>query len=111
MSDPHRHDRIALNESRFRDINDRVRSDMDQLRRTPERIRFVCECGNLDCREQVELTVAEYERVRSESRDFAIVPGHEIPDAEDVIERADGYFVVRKHPDVAPLVEALDPRR
>jgi predicted ThiF/HesA family dinucleotide-utilizing enzyme len=57
---------------------------------------FVCECGNLGCTATVELTIAEYELVRSGFDRFLVIPGHEIERVEDVVERHDGYFVVAK---------------
>jgi hypothetical protein len=45
---------------------------------------FVCECGNLGCSETVELTIAEYEAVRSGFERFLILPGHAIEEIEDV---------------------------
>jgi hypothetical protein len=52
----------------------------------------------------------EYETVRADPMHFAIVPGHEIPDTETVIERYDGYVVVKNNEDVRGIVEATDPR-
>ena len=110
MRSTDRHERIALNESTFREINDRVQADHTTLREPPERMKFVCECGNLDCREHLDLTASEYEGVRSDPAQFVIVPGHEIADAEDVVERDERFFVVHKHPDVLDIVEDTDPR-
>jgi hypothetical protein len=59
----------------------------------------------------VDLRQVDYERVRSDSRRFVIVPGHEVPDVETVIERNDGWAIVEKVPEVADVVEELDPRR
>ncbi len=56
----------------------------------------VCECGNANCAEQIEVPVAEYERARSDSLLYVVVPGHEIPDVEEVVERAGGYAVVQQ---------------
>lgn len=57
---------------------------------------FVCECGNLGCNAMVELSIGEYERVRSGFERFLVVPGHEIEEIEDVIERHSSYLVVAK---------------
>ena len=110
MSQPDRHERIALNESTFREINDRVEADHAQLSEQPERITFVCECGNLDCRAHVDMTRPEYEHVRSDAALFTVRPGHEIEDAEDVVERNERFYLVRKHADVLDIVEDTDPR-
>jgi hypothetical protein len=57
---------------------------------------FVCECGNLGCNSTVELTITEYEEVRSGFERFLVLPGHELEDIEDVVERHDDYLVVAK---------------
>ena len=102
--------RIADNESRFRDINERLEKDLRRLPVDGEPVEFVCECGMLECSESVRLTIDEYEHVRSESSTFAVLPGHEIGDVEDVVARSDRYLVVRKGPESQPIVEATDPR-
>jgi len=110
VSDQARDERIALNEARFREINDRVRDDLADLHEPPELIGFVCECGHLDCRGQIELTDGEYASVRSDPMQFAVVPGHEMPEAEDVVERAERFTIIRKHENVRGIVESTDPR-
>ena len=110
MSELERHRRIAVNESRFREINDRLAEELGKLRHQPERFDFVCECSNLDCREKVRVSAAEYERVRADPMLFAIADGHETPDAEDVVARTDRFTTVRKHRDVERIVTETDPR-
>lgn len=110
MSQQTRAERIALNESRFREINDRLREDLAQLRHAPEHLEFVCECGRLDCRDQIALSETEYQRVRSDAMLFAIVPGHEFPDAEDVIEETERFSVVLKRPNVEHIVKGTGSR-
>jgi hypothetical protein len=56
------------------------------------------------------LTLAAYEAVRSEPTQFVIAPGHELPEIEAVVFRADAYEVVRKQGDAAELAEENDPR-
>ena len=57
------------------------------------------------------MTVAEYERVRADPTHFAVLPGHEIPDVEDVVGRNEGFLVVRKVAGAAAaLATELDPR-
>ena len=58
----------------------------------------------------MDLRKADYERVRSDSSRFVIVPGHEVPDVETVIERNEGWAIVEKAPEVTGIVEELDPR-
>jgi hypothetical protein len=68
---------------------------------------FVCECGKLGCTSTVELTIADYEEVRSGFERFLVIPGHELEDIEDVIERHDGYLVVAKRDDQAMAIAAV----
>ncbi len=103
--------RIAENESRFRAINERLRRDLQALPETPDPVDFVCECGMADCAEPVRLTLGEYETIRAGSLDFAVVPGHEFGDVEDVVDANERFARVRKHPESAPVAKATDPRR
>jgi hypothetical protein len=104
--------RLAENEARFRVINDRVARDLERLVDDPdELLPFVCECALRSCDATIELTRAEYERVREQPILFAAAPGHEIPDVEDVVERHERYVVLRKHPETWEIVQRLDPRR
>jgi hypothetical protein len=103
-----RAERIALTEAAFRIANERmsaweeVPSDAAEL--------FFCECSSLECRQKVPLTQALYENVRSRSEWFLIVPGHEVPDVEEVVERGDEHWIIAKPPLVADIVEGTDPR-
>lgn len=100
-----RAERIAENEARFRDINERLRGELESMADEAEALRFVCECGNASCREGVPLAVEEYQAVREHQRHFAVVPGHEIPDVETVVERHERYLVIEKPPDVEHILE------
>lgn len=68
---------------------------------------FVCECGNLGCNSTVELTIAAYEGVRSGFERFLVVPGHELEDIEDVVERHADYLVVAKRDGQAVALAAV----
>ncbi len=102
--------RIAENESRFREINERLRDDLRALPDDQQPVEFVCECGHADCTESVRLTVDEYERVRQDSTHFAMLPGHQIEDVEDVVYAGERYIVARKKPQSWPVVEQTDRR-
>jgi hypothetical protein len=99
-------DRIARNEAIFREVNERVADVMDSDARMTN---FLCECGNLDCVQEVSLTDSEYMRIRSDAATFAVVPGHALEDVETIIERTDRFHVVEKHPREAAIAEATDP--
>ena len=104
-------DQLAKNEALFRDVNERVK-EVDQSHNIPtaDRWDFLCECGNAGCMERISLTVAEYERVRADPAQFAVVPGHERPDIEAVVHATDDYLVIRKNPGEDAIARANDPR-
>lgn len=104
--------RLAENEARFRAINDRVERDIEVVIDDPdELLPFICECAQRTCNARIELSRAEYERVRAQPILFAVAPGHEIRDVEDVVERHERYFVVQKQPETWDIVTRTDPRR
>ena len=104
-----RQERVARNEAMFREANERTKA-WEERHLESEVEFYFCECADPDCREKVQLREADYERIRSDSRRFVILPGHELPDLETVIERNEGWAIVEKAPEVTPTVEALDPR-
>lgn len=71
---------------------------------------FRCECGNDICHEPLVVPREVYERVRGDSMLFIVRPGHEVPDAEDIVETGDGFQIVRKREGVRGIVEGSDPR-
>lgn len=107
---PQRKERIAKNENAFRRLNESLEGSVNRRRSDEDLGGLVCECGDGECEAIVRLPVADYEEIRADSRLFFVVPGHEAPEAEDVVRRKDGYFVVRKHVDVADITEPGDPR-
>jgi hypothetical protein len=100
--------RVAMNEATFRKVNEGMEVGQDPA----GLLTFVCECGRLGCTELIQLTRGEYETIRKNPRQFAIVDGHEILEAEQIAERHERYLVVEKTGDpVAEIVEHTDPRR
>ena len=70
-----------------------------------------CECGRAQCAEPIPMTVAEYEAVRAEPTHFAVVPGHEQPEIESIVELHPTYLVVEKRDEEAQEVaRETDPR-
>ena len=101
----------ARNESLLREVNDRIEELSENVEAqgiAPEGglVEFHCECGRDGCTERVRMTVAEYEHVRADNDRFAIVPGHETPEMEAVVEENERFVVVDKLPEAEPLVGA-----
>jgi hypothetical protein len=108
-------ERLARNQSLFREVNARIQ----YLAEVNERIdyfaegaanEFVCECSNTECISTVELTVAEYERVRSNPTWFVIKPDHDVAQIERVVSLDDGFAVVERLI-LEESLEAADPRQ
>ena len=101
-----RTERVGKNEAVFREVNERI-NDVTR----EDTAEYLCECGYATCTETIQMTVADYEGVRSEPTHFAVLPGHEIPDLEEVVARNEEFLVVRKKAGAAAkLATELDPR-
>jgi hypothetical protein len=98
--------RAAKNQSLFREVNERI----EELAGGAAVPRFICECMNESCDESVELTVAEYEDVRSAGNRFFVLPGHEVGAVEDVVGSTDRFLIVSKRGLGGAVAERLDPR-
>ena len=108
-----REEQLARNEAIFREINERTRSLQERFGPedpTTSYEEFLCECGDQMCVERVKLTVAEYESVRADPRQFAVRPGHSAPRVERVVNETDRYVVVVKLGDAAEVAADRDPR-
>jgi hypothetical protein len=100
--------RLATNEAIFRAGNERIDA---MLADKPGRTPYLCECGDAECFERVELTNEEYEAVRAHPARFFTLPGHEdVTAGEVVVETSAAYTVVEKRGEEAEVVERSDPR-
>ena len=95
--------RIGENEAYWREVNELAPPEPGMLN------DVFCECGRLECRERIQVTAAEYEAVRSSPTTFVVAPGHEIPDAERVVETGERYRVVEKVGEAARIAVQTDP--
>lgn len=102
------------NEALFREVNERVEELGVGLAGDGAQddfvSGFVCECGNDSCVELVQVAHSQYEVVRDNSRRFIVLPGHEDPDVEHVVERNGRYWVVEKRGEASELAAEHDPR-
>ena len=102
---------IARNDAIFRDANERIEQAAKEYDRT-ERVPFICECAEPECRELLTLSLEEYEGVRAESTHFIVLPGHEqsVPDHVALVEERPGYHIVEKIGEAAEVATELDAR-
>jgi hypothetical protein len=89
-----REDRITRNEVAAREINVRI-EDADS-RPANSFIHILCECGLEDCERVLAISRPVYERVRSDPRQFVILPSHLIAEVEAVVLESDGFLIVAK---------------
>ena len=88
-------ERLADNEARFRAINDRIEAGRE-LSLPGELAVFVCECARLGCNATIGMSLGDYAAVRSNPRWFLVLPGHELPEVEVVVEVHPDFLVVEK---------------
>jgi hypothetical protein len=90
-----------LNEQKCKGYNER-RAAAEEAGEVPpdEPVPFACECDDPGCARAIEIPLGEYERAVAAVDRFIVLPGHEDPEVEVVVERQDGYLVVSK-PDLA----------
>jgi predicted NBD/HSP70 family sugar kinase len=109
-----REERLAQNEALFREVNERVvevATHFIEVEAKGQAVEFTCECGRRDCTETMAMTVAEYQAIRAESTRFAVLPAHELPEVESVVERHSTYVVVEKREeDAQEIASKTDPR-
>lgn len=76
MTSPEILERIAENQSRFREANERIEQTAEAMQLVGP-IPFVCECPAPACTELVRMTLPDYEAIRAHDRRFFVVPGHQ----------------------------------
>jgi hypothetical protein len=108
-------ERKARNEALIREVNERIEQvdkAAEEANVGPEApfFEFLCECGgdgagDIGCEQHVQLTIPEYEKIRSQNDRFAVFPGHEKEALEWVVARNERFVVVDKRPMAEPFVE------
>ncbi len=93
--------RLRENEELIERINERLDAQTEQIREedgeAPDApVAFFCECSDLACRERIRLVPAEFREVHRDPERFVLVPGHELPEIETVLERRGDHLIVRK---------------
>jgi hypothetical protein len=106
-----REERLAFNETQFRDANERLAETSAEWGVTAGALELLCECADLDCTERIGVNPHEYERARSESTLFLLEPGHEDSEVEVVVEANERFVLVRKQGEAGDVALETDPRR
>lgn len=101
--------RIAANEALFRQVNEAIERGVWHGEESAA-TAFRCECARLNCNQMVSIAPRDYELIRTHPRRFLVLPGHDYPEVERVVETHDGYLVVEKQAEAGRLADASDPR-
>lgn len=113
MSNPEtskaREERLAKNEVVFRTVNEAIEERAAEMGGLDE-YEFICECSAADCFARINLTLREYEHIRSEGVRFVVTPGHEEDEVELVVGRTATYFIVEKDGRAGIVAESANPR-
>lgn len=90
--------RLKENEVIFRRANTEVKKTVQELKgsKTKTTIPFFCECSDMNCREQIELTPSQYEETHKNPKQFIVIDGHEIPKIEKPVASRRKFNIVEK---------------
>jgi hypothetical protein len=88
-------ERAARNEEIFRGVNERIEEGAEQ-HQVSSSLPFHCECEATACLETIEIPPARYAAVVREPYHFVVIPGHEEPRIERVVETEADFLVVEK---------------
>jgi hypothetical protein len=94
-----REQRAIRNEELFREVNLRIAELQEDSQGLAMQglLPLVCECVQTGCTTPIEVPPATFEEVRTSPQRFLVAPGHEDLDVESVVERREGFLVVKKH--------------
>jgi len=100
----------ARNQLVFRAVNERIAELAGDESETVVSL-LICECGDPACAETLEITPADYERVRGHGARFVVLPGHEQSEGQRVVDGGACFVVVEVDGVDATAARAADPRR
>ena len=102
-------ERIARNQSVFRDANERIREAAEEHGAGTHPVPFVCECAAPGCREMLRLTLAEYRSIRRDPARFLVASGHQAAarGLAEVVAENEGYAVTEKLGEAKAVAEEL----
>jgi hypothetical protein len=78
-----------------REINERIEAVTSIVPRG-RKLSLICECGDGDCEEQVEISPEQYQQIRRKLQTFIVAPGHESADSDRVVKSTKGWLLIEK---------------
>jgi hypothetical protein len=103
-----REERLAENEVAFRDVNERVAAQVEEVAGSHATFNVLCECSRTDCALRISITPAAYESIHADATQFIVVAGHADPRIEDIVGGTTRYDIVRKRGDAAAVARQAD---
>src|SRR5437899_2663841 len=104
-----RAERVAHNESVFRDANEQLREVFERERDEETRLPFLCECANAKCTKVVLVSLEEYAELREHPARSLALPEHEEPETEVLVGEERRYQTVEKRGEAATIARRLAP--
>jgi hypothetical protein len=94
-SDGPRSERVRENEETFAKANEQIRASAEQYN-FDQAVPFLCECSDVNCTESIRLSLTGYRKARAGGVAFILLPGHDDPHVERIVDHGDGYVLVEK---------------
>lgn len=88
-------ERVARNEQLFQVVNRHI-EELEEKLGQRKTFSILCECSKKHCLDAFDVDPTVYRRVRANPLLFFLMPGHEYPEVERVVERTPDYLVVEK---------------
>jgi hypothetical protein len=114
--------RIVDNEVVFRQRNQAIQKGFDELAKIAHEdnqahlidtsdiaLQFYCECSDENCTKRIAVRPSLYNEVHKHRARFLVVPGHEVPSLEQVLEKTPEYFIIEKFKTPPAHVSKLSP--
>jgi 5-bromo-4-chloroindolyl phosphate hydrolysis protein len=103
--------RVGRNQALYRQVNERIEDLNEAFDVITHDFCVVCECGDLECVEQIRVSREVYEQTRANPALFIVRPGHDATDVDRVVKRTAEYAIIAKDPpDAVRIAEKTDPR-
>ena len=100
----------ARNQALFREVNERIEQVADGFG-LDGNCSFICECGNPECTQAIEVSRGEYEDVRAHGNRFLVALDHENPETESIIDQNGRFAIVETYAGTSSRVaRETDPR-
>ncbi|MEO5949490.1 MAG: hypothetical protein ABIP74_03730 [Candidatus Saccharimonas sp.] len=110
MSISHAERRLIENEMIFRRMNEKVEKDLEALDAThledghADLVRdedlllyFRCECPDEDCTTRIPMSLNLYKDLHADRKIFIVAPNHQIDPIENILDKTEMYYVVKKN--------------